>query len=119
MTDIPTLPPAISLTEFAAEMVSNIMEEESLNKEKNYLRVGVLGGGCSGLQYLLDFTDSISEEFDQTFEQHGVKIAIDYFSAAHLFGTTIDYKDSLSGTGFKFDNPNIIRQCGCGMSFST
>ena len=68
---------------------------------------------------LLDFTDSPDEDFDQIFEQYGIKVAIDYFSAAHLIGTIVDYKDTLAGTGFKFENPNTTRKCGCGMSFST
>lgn len=118
MSDIPQLPPAIELTDTAAEMVLEAMADEGLSVGDNYLRVGVMGGGCSGLQYLLDFTDSPSD-YDQTFEQHGVKVAVDYFSAAHLMGTVVNYVDTLNGSGFKFENPNIVRRCGCGSSFAT
>lgn len=118
MPDIPLIPSAINLTEVAAEMAIKAMENDGLNKLESYLRIIVTGGGCSGLQYLLDFTDAPDEEADQTFEQHGVKVAIDYFSAAHLIGTTVDYIDGLGGTGFKFDNPGATRKCGCGQSFS-
>ena len=109
-------PIPVNLTEKAAEMVLQAMQEEELHGHG--LRVGVIGGGCSGLQYLLDFTKSPSEE-DFVSEQHNIPVYIDPFSAAHLSGTIIDYIDGLQGAGFKFDNPNIQRSCGCGSSFST
>ena len=106
----------VLLTSRAGDMVHKAMADEAL--VGHGLRVGVIGGGCSGLQYLLDFTpDSGPEDF--TLEQHGVAVFIDPFSAAHLQGTTIDYAEGLQGSGFKFDNPNIVRQCGCGSSFQT
>jgi len=117
MSNIPELPPSITLTKLAAKMIASTMKDDNLDLQKNYLRVGILGGGCSGLQYQLDFTDSPGE-LDQIFEQHGIKIAIDYFSASHLFGTVINYADSLNGAGFKFENPSKnLRTCGCGQSF--
>ena len=100
----------------AAEMVREAMHQEEL--DGHGLRIGVTGGGCSGLQYLLDFARDPGD-LDFFEEQHGVRVFIDPFSAAHLAGTTIDYVDSLQGSGFKFDNPNIVRSCGCGSSFST
>lgn len=100
-------------------MVRQAMAEEASEQGPvDGLRIGVVGGGCSGLQYLLDFTPGLTED-DWTSEQDGVQVLIDPFSAAHLAGTTIDYVDGLNGTGFKFDNPNVIRACGCGSSFRT
>lgn len=112
----PVLPMPISLTEKAAEMVKSAMEQEELGGHG--LRVGVTGGGCSGLQYLLDFAEK-PHDLDFSEIQHGVEVFIDPFSAAHLNGTKIDYVDSLTGSGFKFENPNIVRSCGCGSSFQT
>ena len=113
---IPLLPMPVKITEKAAEMVREAMAQEELFDHG--LRVGVTGGGCSGLQYLLDFS-KLPEQVDFTEEQHGVQVFIDPFSAAHLNGTIIDYVDSLNGSGFKFENPNIVRSCGCGSSFQT
>ncbi|MEC8052575.1 MAG: iron-sulfur cluster assembly accessory protein [Myxococcota bacterium] len=110
------LPMPIEITERAAEMVREAMHQEEL--VEHGLRVGVTGGGCSGLQYLLDFAKEPGE-IDFSNEQHGVRVFIDPYSAAHLAGTKIDYVDNLQGSGFKFDNPNIVRSCGCGSSFST
>lgn len=113
---IPSPPTPISLTERAAEMVQKAMEQEKMGDHA--LRIGVLGGGCSGLQYLLDFAERPTD-MDFVDEQHGVTIFVDGFSAGHLSGTVIDYVDSIQGSGFKFENPNIQRTCGCGSSFST
>jgi iron-sulfur cluster assembly accessory protein len=106
----------ISLTEKAAEMVREARKQEGL--EGHGLRVGVIGGGCSGLQYLLDFAKEANDD-DFVIEAHGVTVFVDPFSAGHLAGTVIDYVDGLQGSGFKFNNPNIQRSCGCGSSFST
>lgn len=114
--DIPETPAPVRLTEKAAEMVKAAMQEEKLTGHG--LRVGVMGGGCSGLQYLLDFAPE-PEADDFVDEQHGVRVFVDPFSAGHLDGTFIDYVDDLNGTGFKFDNPKIVRSCGCGSSFTT
>ena len=113
---IPETPFPIKLTAKAAEMVQKAMAEESL--PGHGLRVGVLGGGCSGLQYQLDFSLDSSAD-DWTDEQHTVQVMIDPYSAAHLAGTTIDYVEGLQGSGFKFENPNVVRACGCGSSFQT
>ena len=112
----PLLPMPVQITEKAAEMVKSAMAQEEL--VDHGLRIGVTGGGCSGLQYLLDFAET-SREIDFAQLQHGIEVFIDPFSAAHLNGTIIDYVDSLTGAGFKFENPNIVRSCGCGSSFQT
>jgi len=112
----PLLPMPVQITEKAAEMVKSAMAQEELIDHG--LRIGVTGGGCSGLQYLLDFAET-SREIDFAQLQHGIEVFIDPFSAAHLNGTIIDYVDSLTGAGFKFENPNIVRSCGCGSSFQT
>ena len=113
---VPVLPMPVQITEKAAEMVREAMQQEEL--DNHGLRIGVTGGGCSGLQYLLDFAET-PKEVDFNEEQHGIQVFIDPFSAAHLKGTVIDYVDSLNGSGFKFENPNIVRSCGCGSSFQT
>lgn len=81
------------------------------------IRVGVRGGGCSGFSYFLEFTES-SKEGDRILEENGVKIFVDNKSFLYLVGTTVDYIDGLAGAGFKFQNPNARRTCGCGESFS-
>jgi iron-sulfur cluster insertion protein len=109
-------PSPVSLTEKAAEMVKKAMTDEGL--EGHGLRIGVIGGGCSGLQYLLDFAKTASDE-DFVSQHHGIQVFVDPFSAGHLAGTVIDYVDGLHGSGFKFQNPNVQRSCGCGSSFNT
>jgi iron-sulfur cluster assembly accessory protein len=112
--DLPEIPAPVTLTDKAVEMVKEAMAQEKL--EGHALRVGVTGGGCSGLQYMLDFSEQASED-DLVHDQGGIKLFVDPFSAAHLSGTVIDYVDDLNGSGFKFDNPHIVRSCGCGSSF--
>lgn len=104
----------VELTEAAANQVISVMQKENI-KDK-YLRVGVKGGGCSGLSYFLDFGDK--QESDLEFFQHNVNIIIDEISASHLQGTVIDFSSDLMNSGFKFDNPNSQKSCGCGKSFS-
>ena len=104
----------IEITEKAAKQIRVILEEE--NKPEAGIRVGVKGGGCSGLSYSLSVDDSAHDE-DQTFEGHGVKIFVDPKSFLYLAGTHLDYTDGLNGSGFKFENPNAARTCGCGSSF--
>ena len=91
--------------------------EETNGEDGDFLRVGVKGGGCSGFQYSLNFTDEVDEE-DQLVLVEGVKIVTDSFSASYLAGTELDYVETLQGAGFKFNNPNAKRTCGCGSSFS-
>ena len=108
--------PVLSLTEAAAEMVKVAMQREGL--VGHALRVSVVGGGCSGLQYSLNFDDSTHPD-DAVVEQYGVRLVVDATSAPYLTGTTIDYVKGLHGAGFKFVNPKAARTCGCGSSFST
>jgi iron-sulfur cluster assembly protein len=95
--------------------------EEILNKEKldhNYfVRIGVIGGGCSGLSYKLDF-DNQPQPNDQVFEDKGVKLVTDIKSFLYLCNTTLDFSDGLNGKGFHFINPNAERTCACGESFA-
>ena len=105
----------VILTPKAVEMIKKALAEENLSGHG--LRIAVQGGGCSGLQYALDFSDE-SRPGDTVYETEGVKLYIDLASLTYLKGTTIDYVSSLSGSGFKFSNPNAKRSCGCGSSFS-
>lgn len=105
----------IVLTAKAVEMVKNVMAEEKL--EGHGIRVGVVGGGCSGFQYSMDF-EKAGNAGDLTFEQDGVKFFVDPMSSMYLQGVTIDYVSGLQGAGFKFNNPNAKQTCGCGQSFS-
>lgn len=105
----------VTLTDKAIEMVKHALKEEGL--ENHGLRVAVQGGGCSGLQYALDYADS-ARPGDHIYEVSGLKIYIDMASAQYLNGTSIDYVSGLQGNGFKFNNPNARRTCGCGSSFS-
>mgnify|MGYP000923645450 FL=1 len=105
----------ITVTESAKEQAIKLMNEENLNKP--FIRVGVKGGGCSGLSYDLSFDDKLNEG-DQEFEDKGVKIVCDKKSFLYLLGTELDYSGGLNGKGFTFNNPNASRTCGCGESFS-
>jgi len=111
----PKIPDPVFLTEKAAEKVKEVMKSEGL--DKSYLRVGVIGGGCSGLSYNLDFATE-PYDTDHVYTQHGVQVIIDPISSGHLMGTTIEWQDSLMGAGFKFINPNSVKSCGCGSSFA-
>ncbi len=106
----------IHLTEKAATEVKRLIQAQSLPEETG-LRVGVRGGGCSGLSYSLNF-ETNQQEKDRVFTIQDVKIFIDTKSLLYLSGTTIDYADGLNGSGFTFDNPNAAQSCGCGSSFS-
>ncbi len=103
----------ISLTESAATKLKSHLEATN----KNFVRIGVRGGGCSGFTYFMDSQDG-HENSDRLIESLGVTIVIDSKSYLYLMGTSIDYIDDLSSTGFKFINPSAKRTCGCGESFS-
>lgn len=107
--------PVLQLTEMAAEMVKAARQREGLTTHA--LRVAVVGGGCSGFQYSLNFDDAVRPD-DLVVEQHGVRMLVDATSVQYLQGTTIDYVKGLHGAGFKFLNPKASRTCGCGSSFS-
>ena len=105
----------VHLTEKAVQMVKETMVSEGF--QDHSLRVAVVGGGCSGYQYGLNFDNEIAED-DVCYEFNGVKVVIDQYSAGYLQGTEIDYVVSLNGSGYKFNNPKAKRTCGCGSSFS-
>jgi len=106
----------IYVSDKAKDKVKRLMEDGSIAKD-NFLRVSVVGGGCSGLSYKLDF-DNQSKPMDQVFEDNGVKVVTDLKSFLYLVNTTLDFSDGLNGKGFYFNNPNATRTCGCGESFS-
>jgi iron-sulfur cluster assembly protein len=105
----------ITLSDKAVNEVRRIMETNSI-PESYGLRIGVKGGGCSGLSYSLGF-DAEQREGDKVLEQDGVRVYIDGKSLFYLVGTVLDYTDGLSGRGFVFNNPQATRTCGCGSSF--
>ena len=105
----------IKVTEKAKNQALNLMKQD--NKDGYFIRVGVKGGGCSGLMYNLDFDNEIKET-DKEFESNGVKVVVDKKSFLYLVGTTLDFSGGLNGKGFVFVNPNAERTCGCGESFS-
>lgn len=106
----------ISVSEKAKEQLI-ILRNEEKKDENHFLRVGVAGGGCSGLTYKMDFDNKMTDD-DKVFEDKGVKIVVDKKSFLYLVGTTLEFSDGLNGKGFQFANPNASRTCGCGESFS-
>ncbi|HJQ83761.1 MAG TPA: iron-sulfur cluster assembly accessory protein [Candidatus Binatia bacterium] len=108
--------PAVVLTPRAVEMVKQLRTREG-RPESSLLRVAVVGGGCSGFSYQLDFSDE-AQEGDQVLEYDGIRVAVDSTSAQYLAGTEIDFVSSLHGGGFKFVNPKATQTCGCGSSFT-
>ena len=104
----------VTLTPTASEKARLLMQREG--REGFALRLKVVGGGCSGLQYQLMFDDEIGD-LDQEEEYDGLKVVVDPKSAVYLVGTTIDYVDDLNRSGFKIENPNASNTCGCGESF--
>jgi len=106
----------ITVSENAKERAIMLMKQENRPID-SFIRVGVEGGGCSGLSYKLEFDDQIKEG-DQVFTDKGIKIAVDKKSFLYLIGTELDYTGGLNGKGFTFINPNATRTCGCGESFS-
>lgn len=106
----------IELTPYAVEMVKRMRAKEGLD-ERHALRVAVVGGGCSGFSYQLDFDDS-AREGDLVLEFDGVQVRVDPTSLQYIEGLRIDYVSSLHGGGFKFSNPRATHTCGCGSSFS-
>ena len=109
---------SIFISDKAKAKVAKLMEEAGLSGDDSYfLRVGVVGGGCSGLSYKMDFDNEV-KPMDQVFEDKGIKILVDKKSLLYLIGTTLDFSDGLNGKGFQFVNPNASRTCGCGESFS-
>ena len=105
----------IKVTDTAKDTAIRMMAEEG--KDGHFIRVGVEGGGCSGLMYQLTFDNNMTEN-DKEFEDNGIKVVVDKKSFLYLVGTTLDYSGGLNGKGFVFSNPNAARTCGCGESFS-
>ena len=106
----------ISISEKAMKKIRQLKTEAQLD-DSYFLRVGVVGGGCSGLSYKLHF-DNETQPNDQVFESEGVKLVTDLKSFLYLCDTTLEFSDGLNGKGFHFSNPNASRTCGCGESFS-
>jgi iron-sulfur cluster assembly protein len=109
---------AILVSDKAKAKVQQLMQGANIAGDPSYfLRVSVVGGGCSGLSYKLDF-DNEQKPMDQVFEDKGVKIVTDLKSFLYLVNTELDFSDGLNGKGFYFQNPNASRTCGCGDSFA-
>jgi iron-sulfur cluster assembly accessory protein len=107
--------PPITLTTNAVAKVREIMGQQ--NPVPAGLRVGVVGGGCSGFSYSMQFENGAGM-MDKTFEMDGLKVFVDATSVMYLNGCVVDYVETLEGAGFKFENPNVKSTCGCGSSFS-
>ena len=107
--------PDVKLTPKAIEMVRKMHAKEGLGAEQG-MRIGVVGGGCSGFQYSLNF--DTQKEDDRVTNFDGVIVLVDEISLPYIAGTTLDYVEGLHGAGFRFDNPRASRTCGCGSSFS-
>jgi iron-sulfur cluster assembly protein len=105
----------VEVTETAAERIKQLLDREG-KLQTHGLRLKVVGGGCSGLQYQLSFDDQIRET-DAALERGGIRVIVDEKSALYLVGTTLDYVDTLVESGFKIQNPNAKTTCGCGQSF--
>ena len=111
----------VTLTEKAASKVKQIIADELTKEnapEKIYLRLRVVGGGCSGFQNKLDLDPTVNPKIDDTFDVQGVPVVVDKRSAMYLQGVNVDYHDDLNRTGFSVNNPAAKGTCGCGSSFS-
>src|ERR1700682_4004422 len=111
------LGPVIHMTEKAAKKIIALLEKDGVSPELGGLRVGVQGGGCSGLSYAMRL-DTQARDRDKIFEEHGARIFVDPKSFLYLNGTTLEYEETLMREGFVFQNPNSARSCGCGSSFT-
>lgn len=105
----------IKVTENAKKQAVRLMEDEG--QVDYFIRVGVKGGGCSGLMYELTFDNNITDA-DKVMEDNDIKVVVDKKSFLYLVGTELDFSGGLNGKGFVFKNPNADRTCGCGESFS-
>jgi iron-sulfur cluster insertion protein len=111
----------ITVTEKAAGEVKRIIQEQQSSgqmPEKIYLRLRVVGGGCSGFQHKLDLDPTMSDKLDEVFEFHGVPVVVDKRSLLYLDNAMVDFHDDLNRRGFSITNPNAKSTCGCGSSFS-
>lgn len=107
--------PDVNLTPKAVEMVRKMHAKEGLDAAHG-IRISVVGGGCSGFQYQINFDQQ--KDGDRVAEFDGMRVYIDDFSLPYIAGTTLDFVEGLHGAGFRFDNPRASRTCGCGSSFS-
>jgi iron-sulfur cluster assembly protein len=108
----------ITVSEKALEHIIELMITAGITPDTSHLRVGIKGGGCSGLSYAMDFDNKI-ESTDEVVEcDGGLKVIIDRKSVLYLYGTELDYSDGLNGKGFQWINPQASRTCGCGESFA-
>jgi len=113
--EVTTKTAPLTFTPTAIQKVKEIMAQQ--NPVPAGLRVGVVGGGCSGFSYSMAFENKAGM-MDKTFDVEGLKVFIDATSAMYLQGATVDYLETLEGAGFKFENPNVRNTCGCGSSFN-
>ncbi|MGL6072709.1 MAG: HesB/IscA family protein [Fimbriiglobus sp.] len=109
--------PNVTISAKAASEVARIMTEQGMT-EKLYLRLRVVGGGCSGFQHKLDLDPTVNEKLDETFNIEGVDVVIDKRSMLYLGGVMVDFHDDLNKRGFSISNPHAKGTCGCGSSFS-
>jgi iron-sulfur cluster assembly protein len=109
--------PVIHMTEHAAKKILALLSKEGVSPQTGGLRVGVQGGGCSGLSYAMRL-DTQARDRDKVFEEFGARIFVDPKSLLYLNGTTLEYEETLMRQGFVFQNPNATRSCGCGSSFT-
>ncbi len=107
----------IQVSDTASQKIVGMMQEDGFDASRDYVRVGVKSGGCSGLSYELKFDKQIGEN-DKIFEVNNIKIAVEKKSFLYLAGTILEFSGGLNGKGFVFNNPNASRTCGCGESFS-
>jgi iron-sulfur cluster assembly protein len=107
----------IYVSDKAKERVHHLMQEGKMPENEYFLRVSVVGGGCSGLSYKMDF-DNTTKPSDQVFEDNGIRVVTDLKSFLYLVNTTLEFTDGLNGKGFHFNNPNASRSCACGESFA-
>jgi iron-sulfur cluster assembly protein len=107
----------IKVSDTASKKIIDMMKDDGFDASKDYVRVGVKSGGCSGLSYELKFDKELHEN-DKVFEDNYVKIAVEKKSFLYLAGTILEFSGGLNGKGFVFNNPNASRTCGCGESFS-
>jgi iron-sulfur cluster assembly protein len=107
----------ITISDGALEHLKKVMKEEGIGDGTHFLRVGVKGGGCSGLSYVMDF-ETETTETDEIINLPELKVVIDKKSMLYLIGTELQYSSGLNGKGFEWVNPNASRECGCGSSFA-
>jgi iron-sulfur cluster assembly protein len=107
----------VQVTEKAIKRIRAVLDKEGISPQEGGLRLGVIGGGCSGLSYSIKF-DTQPRQRDRIFTYDGVRVFVDPKSYIYLHGMTVDYEETLMRQGFTFTNPNSTRSCGCGSSFS-